>query len=86
MIKMDCLSAYNQLELHEDDRHLIAFLYHGKKLRNQYPYRVAPMGLSSSSDRFLAAINKILAPCKSFLLQEVYDLLICTNMLEDLNR
>ena len=44
------------------------------------------MGLSSSNDSFLAAINKILAPCKSFLLQEVNNLLVCANSLEELNR
>ena len=86
MVKLDCLNAYNQLELHPDDHHLTAFLYHGKQYSNRYQYRAAPMGLSSSSDSFLAAINHILEPCKSYMLQEVDDLLVTTSTLEELNR
>ena len=68
MIKMDLISAYNQLELHKDDRHLTSFLYHSRKISNQFQYCVAPMGLSSSSKCFLEDINKILSPSKKFLL------------------
>ena len=43
------------------------------------------MGLSSSSDCFLQAINCILEPCQAWLRQEVDDLLITDSSLEELN-
>merc|ERR1712074_33747 len=85
MVRLDCLSAYNQLTLDPEHRHLTAFLYHGKRYSDRYQYRCAPMGLSSSSDNWIKAINKILEPCRPWLKQEVDDLLVTASSLDELN-
>ena len=85
MVRLDCLSAYNQLTLDPEHRPLTAFLYHGKRYSDRYQYRCAPMGLSSSSDNWIKAINKILEPCRPWLKQEVDDLLVTASSLDELN-
>merc|ERR1712074_318696 len=85
MVQLDCLSAYNQLTLDPEHRPLTAFLYHGKRYSDRYQYRCAPMGLSSSSDNWIKAINKILEPCRPWLKQEVDDILITASSLDELN-
>ena len=76
--KLDCKSGYHQIPLAEESRDLTTFI----TTRGRFRYCRAPMGLTSSSDKFCRRTDQALSCLK--LKKIVNDILIAADSYEDL--
>ena len=56
----DLTSAFNQLEIHEDSRYLLAFAVHTKKYRGTFAYTRLPFGIKPAPAIFASVLDRIL--------------------------
>ena len=56
----DLSGAFNQIEVHEDDRFLLAFAVHTKKYRGVYAYNRLPFGIKSAPAIFASVLDHAL--------------------------
>ena len=56
----DLTSAFNQIEIHEDSRFLLAFAVHTKKYRGTFSYTRLPFGIKPAPAIFASVLDRIL--------------------------
>ena len=56
----DLTSAFNQIEIHEDSRFLLAFAVHTKKYRGTFAYTRLPFGIKPAPAIFASVLDRIL--------------------------
>ena len=56
----DLTSAFNQLEIHENSRYLLAFAVHTKKYRGTFAYTRLPFGIKPAPAIFASVLDRVL--------------------------
>ena len=68
--------GYFQARIRKEDRPKTAFMINAGSGARRLQYIRCPQGLSSSSDHFNTTTDKIFAPCQSFMMKIIDDILI----------
>jgi len=77
--KLDLVSGFHQIPVHEDDQHYLAFT----AIDDSYTYRYVPFGLNIAPALFTRALNRALRRCHEYTAVYIDDILVYSPSIDE---